>query len=67
MDANIAAATQALLEGLSPELKDLTGKKQRLVIARIGNENGFVLEALLVFSLKIGDYRREMNGDTFKT
>lgn len=55
------------MSGLSPGLKNPSGKGKRLIITHIGSETGFVEGGLWVFeSKKGGDYHEEMNSDSFE-
>ena len=67
-DTTICSSREAFLTGLSPGLKDPTGKGGRLIILHVGNEHGFIPGADLVFRSggKLADYHGEMNGDTFE-
>ncbi|KAJ4446177.1 hypothetical protein ANN_12870 [Periplaneta americana] len=53
-------------ENLSVGLKNQTGKGKRLIVVHIGNENGFVDNALWVFeSYSTKEYHEEMTGEAF--
>jgi len=62
-DTTVSSSREAFLSGLSPGLKD-----PRLIILHVGNENGFIPGAELVFRSggKLADYHGEMNGETFE-
>ncbi|XP_072949967.1 uncharacterized protein [Epargyreus clarus] len=67
-DLSIESARQAYQEGLSTGLKAPSGKGKRLIVVHIGNEDGFVENADLIFESKKGegDYHREMNSKVFE-
>lgn len=75
----IKSARQAFIEGETTGLKNIPGKGGRLIVAHIGNENGFLKtpeneDACLIFTAnkkkkdKVGetDYHTEMTGPCFE-
>ncbi|XP_074039431.1 uncharacterized protein [Leptinotarsa decemlineata] len=67
VDETVTSSRRAFLDGLSTGLTNPSGKRKRLIICHIGNENGFVAEGLWCFeSKKTGDYQEEMNGESFE-
>ncbi|XP_050515028.1 uncharacterized protein LOC126890217 [Diabrotica virgifera virgifera] len=66
-DTTIRTPRQAFIEGLSTGLRAPSGKGQRLIVAHIGSDTGFLENNALVFiSKKTGDYHEDMDAVCFE-
>ncbi|XP_072389313.1 uncharacterized protein [Diabrotica undecimpunctata] len=66
-DTTVKTPRQAFIEGLSTGLQAPSGKGQRLIVAHIGSDTGFLQNSALVFvSKKTGDYHEDMDAACFE-
>ncbi|XP_072403211.1 uncharacterized protein [Diabrotica undecimpunctata] len=66
-DTTITSYRHAFVDGLSRGLRGPTGKGQRLTVAHIGSESGFLEDSALIFlSKKTGDYHEDMEAQRFE-
>uniref|UniRef100_A0A6P7GS61 Uncharacterized protein LOC114346072 n=1 Tax=Diabrotica virgifera virgifera TaxID=50390 RepID=A0A6P7GS61_DIAVI len=66
-DTTVTSHRQAFVDGLSTGLRGPTGKGQRLIVAHIGSDSGFLNDSALVFvSKKTGDYHEDMDAQHFE-
>ncbi|XP_072392227.1 uncharacterized protein [Diabrotica undecimpunctata] len=66
-DTTVTTPRQAFIEGLSTGLRAPSGKGQRLIVAHIGSDTGFLQNSALIFvSKKTGDYHEDMDATCFE-